>query len=99
MRKYIAIIICILACVTAWGQKKAPEGYSYKDSLVYRRVPDMDTSLVGRSIFSVLPSKESGAKAVVNVNQSQEIRDAFASQMNANRKRSIRGYRLRIYYE
>ena len=37
----------------------------------------VDSTLVGRSIFNLLPSREKGNKATVTVRQSPEIKEAF----------------------
>ena len=57
----------------------------------------VDSTLVGRSIFNLLPSRDRGGKATVTVHQSQEIRDAFNRQVAANASKRVVVYRIRIY--
>ncbi len=57
----------------------------------------VDSTLVGRSIFNLLPSREKGSKATVTVHQSQEIREAFNRQVAANASKRVVVYRIRIY--
>lgn len=59
--------------------------------------PMVDSTLVGRSIFNLLPSREKGGKATVSVHQTQEIREAFNRQISANASKRVVVYRVRIY--
>lgn len=52
----------------------------------------VDSTLVGRSVLSVLGSG-------VSVNQSTAMRSAFDSYVSANASKRITGYRIRVYYE
>ena len=52
----------------------------------------VDSSLVGRSILSVLGSG-------VTVNQSHAMRTAFDQYVSANASKKMTGYRVRVYYE
>lgn len=58
----------------------------------------LDSSLVGRSIFSVMPNRNNGDDATVSVNQSDEIAKAFADKVEANTFKEVGGYRIRIYF-
>lgn len=51
----------------------------------------VDSSLLGKSIFSALPAN-------VKVNQSQKVRQAFDGQIIGNADKQFNGYRIRIYY-
>ena len=55
------------------------------------------STLVGRSIFNLLPSREKGNKATVTVRQSPEIKEAFNRQVAANASKRVVVYRIRIY--
>jgi len=57
----------------------------------------VDSTLVGRSIFNLLPSREKGNKATVTVRQSPEIKEAFNRQVAANASKRVVVYRIRIY--
>ena len=52
----------------------------------------VDSTLVGRSVLSVLGSG-------VSVNQSSAMKSAFDSYVSANAPKRITGYRIRVYYE
>ena len=54
--------------------------------------PQVDSSLIGRSILSVMGSG-------VKVNQSQALRTAFDSHVSANASKKMSGYRIRVYFE
>ncbi len=60
------------------------------DSLVFRQVSQVDSSLVGKSIFSIMPS-------AVQVHQSQDIEDAMKKHVASNPSRNISGFRVRIF--
>jgi len=57
----------------------------------------MDSTLRGRSVFSLLPSKAKGGKADVKVHQSQAILNAVNSQIASNSSRNVVTYSVRIY--
>lgn len=69
------------------------------DSVVYRQAAAIDSTLYGKSIFSLLPSRSKGDKAEVKVHQSQAIVDAYKKQVAGNASRSISGYRVRIFFD
>ena len=52
----------------------------------------VDSTLVGRSVLSVLGSG-------VTVNQSAAMKSAFDSYVSANASKKVTGYRIRVYYE
>ena len=52
----------------------------------------VDSTLVGRSVLSVLGSG-------VSVNQSSAMKSAFDSYVSANASKRVSGYRIRVYYE
>lgn len=76
-----------------------PEGYTLVDSLVYRPVAGADSTLVGKSVWSVMPSRLKGDAADVRVSQSAQIRSALDSQIANNSSRAIWGYRVRIFFD
>lgn len=77
----------------------APEGYAFKDSVVYMPVPALDTLLAGKNIFSVLPSTVKGDPADVFVHQSSSIRGAMDAHFVSNAARPVPGYRVRIFFD
>ena len=76
-----------------------PEGYELVDSLVYRHVSVVDTALVGKDIFHIMPLKARGDKSDVEIYQSQEIANSLRKQVQSNVKRTMSGYRVRIFFD
>ena len=78
---------------------EVPEGYELVDSIVYRPVSSVDTLLAGKDVFHVMPLKEKGGAADVEIYQSPEIANALRKQVLSNNKRTINGYRVRIFFD
>ena len=107
MKRYNFLILSILvtifsaiSAVTASAQNiEIPDGYELVDSVVYRHVAGVDTLLVGKDIFHAMPLKANGGKADVEIYQSQEVASAVREQVAANSKRTVPGYRVRIFFD
>ena len=80
-------------------QVVVPEGYELVDSVIYRPVATVDTTLTGKDIFMLMPSREAGDKAGVAVNQTDAVRDAVRRQTELNGNRTLSGYRVRIFFD
>ena len=95
------IVISFLSCVLspALSAQTIPEGYELVDSVVYTPVATVDTTLAGKNIFVMLPSYQAGDDADVNVRQSGDIADSMREHVAANSKRTISGYRVRIFFD
>jgi hypothetical protein len=78
---------------------EVPEGYELVDSIVYRPVSGVDTLLAGKDVFHVMPLRERGGAADVEIYQSQEIANSLRKQVLSNHKRTINGYRVRIFFD
>lgn len=76
-----------------------PEGYQLVDSVVYRPAAVADSSLVGRNVFEMMPSKSKGASADVNVYQSAVIAKSMDGHIMTNAERPLAGYRVRIFFD
>lgn len=76
-----------------------PDGFVLVDSIVYRPAAAVDTTLVGRNILNLMPKKDNGGKADVNVYQSVAIDQALQEHMTANSDRTLSGYRVRIFFD
>ena len=76
-----------------------PDGYELVDSVVYRPVAAVDTTLAGKDIFLMLPSEKAGDEADVKVHQSRIISDSMRGHVASNSKRTISGYRVRIFFD
>ena len=76
-----------------------PEGYELVDSVIYRPAAAIDTTLAGKDVFLLMPSKEMGADAGVTIHQTQAVQDAMRRQVEANGNRTLSGYRVRIFFD
>ncbi len=76
-----------------------PEGYEVVDSVVYVPVSAVDSTLAGKSIFSIMPSKRRGDDTDVTVNQSNLISGSMNAQVLSNGSRTMSGYRVRIFFD
>lgn len=76
-----------------------PEGFAVRDTIVYRPAPTVDSTLAGKNIFAVLPSRVKGNPADVRVYQSSDILNSMNAHFEANRGREISGYRVRIFFD
>ena len=83
----IALSLCLAASVDAFAQNESVPG----------QAPAVDSTLIGRNIFSMLPSTDKGGSANVNVYQSESIQKALSAQIASNHSRKVSGYRVRIF--
>lgn len=99
--KYILVLTlaAVSAVVVSAQENKETVGYDYADSLVYRVVPAVDSVLFGADVFSVMPSKSMGGNADVTIRQSQMVQESMAAHVEANKSRSLTGYRVRIFFD
>ena len=88
MRRIITTVLaaCLMA-LTLSAQTESVPGVA----------PALDSTLMGKNIFTILPSKDKGAKADVTVHQSQAILKALNNQISNNSSRKVPGYRVRIF--
>ncbi|MGN1211787.1 MAG: SPOR domain-containing protein [Candidatus Cryptobacteroides sp.] len=76
-----------------------PEGYVLADSVVYRPASAVDSTLVGSSVFDLMPSRQKGDAGDVLVVQSDSLAAAMADHAGDNRSRTLTGYRVRIFFD
>lgn len=95
MRRITAIALFMLLSAFALRAQNVQSA----DSIVYRQAAAIDSTLQGKNIMNLLPSKSKGSKADVKVYQSQAIVDALKKQMASNHSRTISGYRVRIFFD
>ena len=81
-RLLIIALLALLPCALLRAQEYRVESGSTQ----------VDSTLVGRSIMSVLGSG-------VKVNQSQAMRNAFDSYVSNNASKKMTGYRIRVFYD
>lgn len=99
-----SLIIKILAIFTASvfalldaDAQEPVQAASSIDSLDLRLPARVDSTLAGKSIFRILPSKSKGDAATVTVNQSGTLASALEKQISENSERTMTGYRVRIF--
>lgn len=93
----ISLAACIFA--PASSAQTIPEGYEMVDSVVYRPVAAVDSTLVGKDVFVALHSKKAGDGADVKVEQSSELLGSMRQHIASNAKRTLSGYRVRIFFD
>lgn len=101
-KSLIIISLCFIFSALFSQAVKAqtvPEGYQLVDSVVYRPAAVADSSLVGRNVFDIMPSKAKGGSADVNVYQSSLIGKSMDGHILTNAERTIPGYRVRIFFD
>jgi len=84
MRRYLFYILFSAALL--FGVSSRAEAQNQVDTTLG---PSVDSTLVGKSIFNLLPN--------VTVHQSQSIMTAMNRQIAANSSRKMSGYRVRIF--
>ena len=89
----------IILCAGLLGLSQRGSAQETADSVVYRMAAAADSSLVGRSIYSLVPRKSAGDAADVVINQSQAISNALDAHIRANSSRAIKGFRVRIFFD
>ena len=83
MKRFLIIaILALLPCAMLRAQEYRVDNGSSQ----------VDSSLVGRSILSVMGSG-------VTVNQSRSMRTAFDNYVSNNASKKMTGYRIRVYFE
>ena len=93
MRKSMIVIAAVFAALislplSAQEITEIPEGYELVDSLIYRPVEAVDTTLAGKDIFMLMPVSEDGEGADVSINQSPEVADAVRRHIYTNKDRT-----------
>ncbi len=99
-RTLLVILFAVIGGFVVTAQDVVvPEGYTVADSLVYRTVAGVDSTLVGKSVWSVMPSRSKGDSADVRISQSPRLKSALDDQIEVNPTRTITGYRVRIFFD
>lgn len=91
MKKILSAIALILFSGLALNAQ-APQGYEWADSLVYTPVSAIDKDLQGRDIYSAMPEN-------VTIHQAPALKDSLARYITRNEKRTVNGYRIRIFFD
>lgn len=94
MRRFLTAFGLLLLSVCAFAQTEEPpkEGYKYIDTVIYKAVPRVNETLVGKTVNDVLPGR-------VKVHQSPSIKLAADAQVRKNKTVQTDGFRIRIYFD
>lgn len=99
MKRTIFIVCAILLCTGAFAQSPQLDTLSRTDSLLLMRAGrQLDSTLIGQSIFDALEQKQGTTAGSVTVNQSPQIRQAVLERAALNKFKPLKGYRIRIYF-
>ena len=95
------LIAAVLSGLNAASAQEivVPEGYELADSIIYSPVSAVDTTLAGKNILYIMPKKDMGSIADVNVFQADTISQAVLEHVAANADRAMNGYRVRIFFD
>lgn len=86
--KYVFSLVFLMAAASgAMRAQNVTEQVIYDSTYTYV-TPLVDSSLVGKDMFSM-----------VEVRQSDAVRSAFENYKEGNRERKITGYRVRIFFD
>ena len=104
MKRIGILIITLISTAASFfatvaSAQTIPEGYVMVDSIIYRPVAAIDSTLAGKDVFAVLNSKNAGDGAEVNIDQSSEILGSMRQHIVSNTKRTLSGYRVRIFFD
>ena len=93
MTKHLILLIVAAGFLSAFTANAQDGGENWRDSLSYMPGAALDSTLQGKNIFDLLPSKEKGDRTEVSVRQSQHILNALNAHIASNATRTIVGYR------
>lgn len=104
MKRTILLYLIFTAALMLCGGRSlsaqtVPDGYELVDSVIYRPVAAVDTTLAGRNVFNVMPSKMAGDGADVKINQSSLVSGSMDAHVASNASRTMSGYRVRIFFD
>lgn len=98
------MIMILLVSAAVWpvaGQNRVgPDSLvvSAQDSLRYEGYICLDSTLLKKDIFEVMPSHMKGDAGEVKINQSAAVRSAMRERIASSSFRQLPGYRVRIYF-
>lgn len=100
--KIIIFVISVLALMSSQplkAQQNVKNGYQVADSVIYRPAATVDSTLVGKNVFAVLPSRADGSSSEVVVHQPSLVEKSMDAHVEANKERTLSGYRVRIFFD
>ena len=100
MRKvYYLLFLLIIVPSLSLSAQTGTYTENVVDSLVYKKADLVDSSLVGRSVFSLFSAGGKNTGSEVRVHQSQSIMDALNAHVAQNSSKEMTGYRVRIFFD
>lgn len=100
--KIIIFVISVLALMSSQplkAQQTVKDGYQVADSVIYRPAATVDSTLVGKNVFGILPSRAAGSSSEVVVHQPSLVEKSMGAHVEANKERTLSGYRVRIFFD
>lgn len=93
MKEHIVIALAaVFMCTALNAQSTEGNGGEGEEVISVNTEVQVDSTLEGRDIISVLPSS-------VKVHQSDRISKAMAEQLDRNSRKQFTGYRIRIFFD
>ena len=84
---------------TADSTSVVPEGYELVDSVIFVPASRVDSALVGRNIFDMMPSKSAGDAADVNIYQSPAIVSANGQVIRDERIQAVHRLQGKSFFD
>ncbi len=95
---FILVILSLLTSIKLVAQDNNEPKYA-KDSLIILYEPVLDSLLLNKSIFEILPSRDSGDRLNLELIQSVLMKDIMSFYHRSNNRKQFNGYRLRIFFD
>ena len=97
---YITLILVFsFISANSLSAQEIPEGYELVDTVIYRPAVAVDSTLVGVDVFQNISQKAGAADAKINLEQSLMVEQSVRSHIEANKERTLTGYRVRIFFD
>ena len=97
---YITLILVFsFISANSLSAQEIPEGYELVDTVIYRPAVAVDSTLVGVDVFQNISQKAGAADAKINLEQSLMVEQSVRSHIEANKERTLTGYRGRIFFD
>lgn len=91
MRKSIILLALLCAFSLSLSAQDIPAGYELVDSVIFISESQFDTTMT-KGIMDCMPSN-------VRVNHSSRVTDALDGQVVRNAAKTVKGFRIRIYFD
>ncbi|MBP5398005.1 MAG: SPOR domain-containing protein [Bacteroidales bacterium] len=98
MKRTLLTLLLLVVATASLRAQGDTLSWEVVDSVIYIPAARVDTSLVGKDIFMILPDGKNGTGRV-SVSQSESVSQSAASRIESNKQRSIEGYRVRIFFK